>query len=83
MKKLYLILFLATLGAINSQVIDSAWLSNNYTKTETYIKMRDGIKLYTCIYAPKNNSEKQKGEFTKRVKRPECEETINPKGFLK
>jgi len=58
MKKLYLILFLATLGAINSQVIDSAWLSNNYTKTETYIKMRDGIKLYTCIYAPKNNSEK-------------------------
>jgi putative CocE/NonD family hydrolase len=58
MKKLYLILFLATLGAINSQVIDSAWISNNYTKTETYIKMRDGIKLYTCIYAPKNYSEK-------------------------
>ena len=58
MKKLYLILFLATISTINSQIIDSAWLSNNYTKTETFIKMRDGIKLYTCIYAPKNNSEK-------------------------
>mgnify|MGYP000152011762 FL=1 len=37
--------------------IDSAWLVNNYTKQEVYIPMRDGIKLFTTIYAPKSNAE--------------------------
>jgi len=35
-----------------SQNIDEAWLKENYTKTEQYIPMRDGVKLYTAIYAP-------------------------------
>ena len=35
-----------------SQNIDEAWLKENYTKTEQYIPMRDGAKLYTAIYAP-------------------------------
>ncbi len=37
---------------------DSVWLHENYTKTEVYIPMRDGIKLFTAIYTPKNNKEK-------------------------
>ncbi len=37
---------------------DSAFISNNYTKRETYITMRDGIKLFTTIYAPKDVSKK-------------------------
>lgn len=41
-----------------SQNADSAWIVNNYTKKEVYIPMRDGVKLFTVIYAPKDNTEK-------------------------
>ncbi len=37
---------------------DSAWIRDNYTKVEQYIPMRDGIKLFTAIYLPKDKSEK-------------------------
>ncbi len=37
---------------------DSAWIRDNYTKMEQYIPMRDGIKLFTAIYLPKDKSEK-------------------------
>jgi uncharacterized protein len=33
---------------------DSAYIRNNYTKTEVMVTMRDGIKLFTQIYAPKD-----------------------------
>ena len=42
--------------AIGSQ--DSAWIRDNYTKTELYITMRDGVKLFTTVYAPKDKSAK-------------------------
>jgi uncharacterized protein len=32
---------------------DSVWLVTHYTKTEVYIPMRDGVRLYTAIYSPK------------------------------
>ncbi len=35
-----------------------AFVRENYTKIDTVISMRDGIKLYTVIYIPKNESEK-------------------------
>jgi putative CocE/NonD family hydrolase len=35
---------------------DSAYIRNNYTKTEVMIPMRDGVKLFTAIYAPKDES---------------------------
>ncbi len=35
---------------------DSIWLRENYTKQEQMIPMRDGSRLYTAIYAPKDNS---------------------------
>src|ERR1043165_9125505 len=37
---------------------DSAWFVNNYYKIEQYIPMRDGVKLFTSIYIPKDSSEK-------------------------
>lgn len=37
---------------------DSIWLVNNYTKREVTIPMRDGIKLFTSIYVPRDNNEK-------------------------
>ena len=37
---------------------DSAWMRANYTKKEVYITMRDGVKLFTSIYAPKDTIEK-------------------------
>jgi putative CocE/NonD family hydrolase len=36
---------------------DSAWIRENYTKTELTIPMRDGVRLFTTIYAPNDKSE--------------------------
>src|SRR5262245_59002243 len=35
---------------------DEAYIRNNYSKTEATITMRDGKKLYTAIYSPKDSS---------------------------
>jgi putative CocE/NonD family hydrolase len=60
MKKLLLILGLAAVygfaGAQTSQ--DSAYIRQNYTKMEKYITMRDGKRLFTSIYLPKDQSKK-------------------------
>jgi putative CocE/NonD family hydrolase len=37
---------------------DSAWIRDNYTKKEVYIPMRDGTRLFTAVYLPKDVSEK-------------------------
>jgi putative CocE/NonD family hydrolase len=59
MKK-YLSLFIVLLFSLSSfsQNADSTWFVNNYTKLEQYIPMRDGIKLFTSIYIPKDESSK-------------------------
>ncbi|MBP1650062.1 MAG: peptidase [Bacteroidetes bacterium] len=48
--------------AFNSKVkaidADSLWMYEHYTKKEVYIPMRDGVKLFTSIYIPKDNAEK-------------------------
>ena len=48
--------FVLFVNAQNS--LDSAWIKENYYKVEKMIPMRDGIKLYTAIYLPKDSSEK-------------------------
>jgi hypothetical protein len=40
--------------AKNNHKADSAWLVSHYNKKEVYIPMRDGARLYTAIYQPKN-----------------------------
>ncbi len=57
MKRGLFILLLLPIVTI-AQIPDSAWVVNNYTKKEYLIPMRDGIKLFTTVYAPKNNAEK-------------------------
>lgn len=49
-------LFLLPIFAM-AQQFDSAWLAANYTKKEVLIPMRDGVKLFTSAYIPRNSSE--------------------------
>jgi uncharacterized protein len=37
---------------------DSVWVKKNYYKQERQIRMRDGVRLFTAIYIPKDSSEK-------------------------
>jgi putative CocE/NonD family hydrolase len=37
---------------------DSAFVADNYTKTERMIPMVDGVRLFTSIYIPKDENEK-------------------------
>jgi uncharacterized protein len=37
---------------------DSAWVMAHYTKREAYVTMRDGKRLFTAIYAPKDDEER-------------------------
>lgn len=57
MKKLisFFVLIIFALTSF-SQNADSIWFVNNYTKSEVMIPMRDGIKLFTSIYIPKDKS---------------------------
>lgn len=34
----------------------NTWVKENYTKVDTMISMRDGIKLYTVLYIPRDSS---------------------------
>ncbi len=57
MKKLISFFVLVTFAFTSfSQNADSIWFVNNYTKSEVMIPMRDGIKLFTSIYVPKDKS---------------------------
>lgn len=58
MKRLLCLLMVLVYVAAYAQDADSTWIVNNYTKKETYIPMRDGIKLFTTLYIPKDNTEK-------------------------
>ncbi|WP_028665514.1 CocE/NonD family hydrolase [Runella zeae] len=42
----------------NSRGQSSNFVKDNYTKWDRQITMRDGVKLYTVIYIPKDNSQK-------------------------
>ncbi len=42
----------------NGQNLGKDWLSENYTKREVMIPMRDGVRLYTAVYEPAGTSRK-------------------------
>jgi predicted acyl esterase len=44
--------------ALKASAQDSTWIKDHYYKTERYISMRDGTRLFTSIYIPKDSSEK-------------------------
>jgi len=61
MKKVTPLFFLLTaFVSLRAQTVnqDSAWIVNNYYKMERSISMRDGVKLFTSIYIPKDSSMK-------------------------
>lgn len=58
MRRILFIFLLLPLACFGQTEQDSAWIRDNYTKMEQYIPMRDGIKLFTAIYLPKDKSEK-------------------------
>lgn len=54
-------LTLAMFGAsrASAQPIDSVWIKANYRKVETRVPMRDGVKLLTSIYVPRDTTGKR------------------------
>ncbi len=54
---LILVLLISTNSIAQNNSLDSAWIRENYIKQETLIPMRDGVKLYTALYIPKDTSE--------------------------
>jgi putative CocE/NonD family hydrolase len=46
-----------------AQETDSAYVRNHYTKIERLIPMRDGVKLFTAIYIPKDIATNKKYPF--------------------
>ncbi|WP_221394725.1 CocE/NonD family hydrolase [Dyadobacter sp. NIV53] len=58
MRKIVLLAFIFFPFLLSAQNVDSTWFVNNYLKKEVMIPMRDGIKLFTAIYTPKDQSEK-------------------------
>ncbi|MFN2458637.1 MAG: X-Pro dipeptidyl-peptidase, partial [Chitinophagaceae bacterium] len=60
MKKLLFLvpLFIVVASYAQTNTLDSAWIRDNYYKIERMIPMRDGIKLFTAIYIPKDTTER-------------------------
>ena len=60
MRNFLIILFFFLNSQVKSQGTeqDSSWLYHNYTKQETYITMRDGVRLFTSIMIPRDSSRK-------------------------
>lgn len=52
----FLLFFLLVTGSLFAQVADSTYIKENYDKMEVQIPMRDGVKLFTSIYIPKDKS---------------------------
>jgi uncharacterized protein len=84
MKKISLLMaFIATCFVTVAQewAEDSAWVSNNYSKMERMIPARDGAKLFTAIYMPKDSSVKHPILFNRTPYScfPYGENKINPR----
>ena len=53
-----LISVLFTLSACAQQTgTNPNWVMENYTKKEYYVTVRDGVRLYTAVYSPKDSSQ--------------------------
>jgi putative CocE/NonD family hydrolase len=50
--------FIVAFSFAQTNTLDSAWVRENYYKIERMIPMRDGKKLFTSIYIPKDSTEK-------------------------
>jgi uncharacterized protein len=71
---LFFITLFFSIAAEAQQGVRESYIRNNYTKIERYIPMRDGIKLFTSIYIPKD----QKKKYPILIKRTPY--SVNPYG---
>lgn len=53
-----LIIAILQVGFLQAQNADSLFIRENYVKKEYRIPMRDGVKLHTIVYTPKDDSQK-------------------------
>ncbi|HEU4576104.1 MAG TPA: CocE/NonD family hydrolase [Chitinophagaceae bacterium] len=58
MKKYCLLFFVFLLSFFSIHAQDSAWIREHYFKKEVYIPMRDGVRLFTSLYIPKDATTK-------------------------
>ena len=59
MKNIFFIFVVLNLPfASEAQVIDATYIANNYDYAEHFIPMRDGARLFTIVYTPKDKSKK-------------------------
>jgi len=56
MKTPFFLIFLLGANLLFAQMPDSTYVKQFYDKMEVQIPMRDGIKLFTAIYTPKDKS---------------------------
>ena len=47
-----LVLLITLVSCSHNSLLDENWLSENYSKREVMIEMRDGVELFTSIYEP-------------------------------
>ncbi len=57
LKWLVAALFVLFLYTANAEIADSLFVASNYDKAEYFIEMRDGVKLYTIVYTPKDRTQ--------------------------
>ncbi|MGZ3908860.1 MAG: CocE/NonD family hydrolase [Flavisolibacter sp.] len=55
---LLLILFISVFTFAQTNTLDSSWVRDHYYKIERMIPMRDGAKLFTAVYIPRDSSQK-------------------------
>jgi uncharacterized protein len=55
---LFLLIIVVTLRGISQVSDNEKWVKDHYYKMERMIPMRDGIKLFTAIYLPRDSSQK-------------------------
>jgi len=56
MRSILLICLLLCTGLVSAQNTDTDYVKDNYKKREIYISMRDGVRLFTSIYLPKDST---------------------------
>ncbi len=58
-----ILIFFFILGKSQVSTAPDSFVKDNFYKKEFYITMRDGVKLFTAVYIPKDISKKQKYPF--------------------
>jgi putative CocE/NonD family hydrolase len=57
MKRFYLISLIGMFFIFDAYSQNEAFIEKNYVKSEYQVKMRDGVKLFTIVYSPIDNSD--------------------------